>query len=95
MVERAPGTASSGMMSSESSPAEDLPALYRVILDGVAVLERRGARVEADRIRRAAIVAYSTAWDETQLRALEQLAMRCRLLSEALDRSAEGGPGTG
>ncbi len=83
------------MMSSESSPAEDLPALYRVILDGVAVLERRGARVEADRIRRAAIVAYSTAWDETQFRVLEQLAMRCRLLSEALDRSAEGGPGTG
>jgi len=75
-------------MNPESSPAEDLPALYRLILDGVALLERRGARTEADRIRRAAITAYSTAWDETQRRALEQLATRCRLALEALDREA-------
>ncbi|MFZ5853726.1 MAG: hypothetical protein ACOYXS_04360 [Chloroflexota bacterium] len=79
-------------MNPESSPAEELPALYRLILDGVAALERRGARVEADRIRRAAIQAYSTAWDETQLRVLEQLAGRCRLAVDALDEPADGRP---
>lgn len=80
------------MMNPESSPADELPALYRLILDGVAVLERRGARLEADRIRRAAIEAYSTAWDETQLRVLEQLAIRCRLAVDALDGPADGHP---
>lgn len=47
-----------------ASLAEDLPELYRAILDRVAELERLGARREAGRIRADATRAYSTAWDE-------------------------------
>jgi hypothetical protein len=81
------------LMKSHLSPAEDLPALYRVILDGVAVLERRGARAEAARIRAAATRAYSTAWNEEQVRRLAQLAERCRQAVEDIDRPVDGGPG--
>lgn len=66
-------------MKSTFSAAEDLPAVYRVILDGVAVLERSGRRAEAARIRVAATRAYSTAWDRSSLKRLEQLAEHCRL----------------
>jgi hypothetical protein len=48
-----------------STPADDLPGLYRVILDRVAELERIGERSQAGRIRMAAIEAYSEAWNET------------------------------
>ena len=79
-------------MKSQLSPAEDLPALYRAILDGVTVLERRGARTEAGRIRLAATRAYSTAWDAEQLRRLEQLVERCRVAIEQAERTADGQP---
>lgn len=82
--------ASSSAMKSQLSPAEDLPALYRVVLDGVAVLERRGARSEAGRIRQAATLAYSTAWNDEQLHRLEQLVERCRLAIEQTERTADG-----
>ena len=48
-----------------STPADDLPGLYRDILDRVAALEQIGERSEAGRIRMAATRAYSEAWDET------------------------------
>lgn len=79
-------------MKSQLSPAEDLPALYRVVLDGVGVLERRGARSEAQRIRHAATRAYSTAWNDDQLRRLEQLVERCRLAIEHTERTTYGRP---
>ena len=44
-----------------NSPAEDLPALYRAILDRVAVLEGVGERVQAARLRSEATDAYSRA----------------------------------
>jgi hypothetical protein len=44
--------------------AEDLPELYRAILDRVGHLERIGERREAGQIRVAATKAYSVAWDE-------------------------------
>lgn len=47
-----------------NSPAEDLPALYRAILDRVAELEAGGERAAAARVRREATAAYSRAWDE-------------------------------
>ena len=53
--------------------AEDMPVLYRVILDRVAELERSD-RPAAARVRRAAIRAYSTSWDRTQYRELEVIA---------------------
>ncbi|MEO6207646.1 MAG: hypothetical protein ABIP77_06805 [Candidatus Limnocylindrales bacterium] len=52
------------------TPAEELPALYRAILDRVAQLEASGARDEAARVRRHATTAYSRAWDERARREL-------------------------
>jgi hypothetical protein len=47
-----------------STPADDLPGLYRDVLDRVAGLEMIGERVRAGRIRMAATAAYSDAWNE-------------------------------
>jgi hypothetical protein len=44
--------------------AEDLPELYRAILDRVDHLERIGERSHAGQIRIAATGAYSVAWNE-------------------------------
>ena len=56
--------------------AEDLPELYRTILERVAALERLGARAEAGRIRAEATRAYSNAWDESARRVLTALLAR-------------------
>lgn len=63
-------------MESPNSPAEDLPALYRAILDRVAVLESEGERAQAARLRTDATEAYSRAWDERARRRLEALLRR-------------------
>jgi hypothetical protein len=47
-----------------STPAEDLPGLYRTILERIAALEQIGERAEAGRIRASATAAYSGAWNE-------------------------------
>jgi len=59
-----------------NSPAEDLPALYRAILDRVADLEAAGQRTEAAQVRSAATAAYSRAWDAKARRQLEALLRR-------------------
>jgi hypothetical protein len=59
-----------------NSPAEELPALYRAILDRVAVLEAAGERVQAAKLRTDATDAYSRAWDERARRRLEALLRR-------------------
>jgi hypothetical protein len=61
------GSPAHGADSAEpaSTPANDLPGLYRDILDRVAALEQLGERTQAGRIRMAATQAYSAAWDET------------------------------
>jgi hypothetical protein len=59
-----------------NSPAEDLPALYRAILDRVAELERAGERARAASLRSDATAAYSRAWDERARRRLEMLLRR-------------------
>ena len=56
--------------------AEDLPELYRAILDRVAELERIGARRDAGRIRAAATRCYSDAWNESARRELLRLLAR-------------------
>ena len=56
--------------------AEDLPELYRAILDRVAELERVGARALAGRIRADATRAYSNAWDESARKLLAGLLLR-------------------
>ena len=59
-----------------NSPAEELPALYRAILDRVASLEAAGDRAQAARLRTDAREAYSRAWDERARRRLETLLRR-------------------
>ena len=60
----------------QNSPAEELPALYRAILDRVADLESGGDRAEAARVRAAATRIYSRAWDEPARRSLTALLRR-------------------
>jgi hypothetical protein len=62
------------------SLAEDLPELYRTILDRVAELERVGARAEAGRIRASATHTYSNAWDARAQRSLMSLLLRAERL---------------
>lgn len=59
-----------------SSIAHDLPELYRAVLDVIATLEATGHRAEALLVRRAAIAAYSDAWDDTAVQRLERLRIR-------------------
>ena len=62
--------------------AEDLPELYRAILDRIGQLERIGERHEAGSIRLAATEAYSVAWDEgARIRLLSLLARADRVLA--------------
>jgi phage-related minor tail protein len=82
------------------TPAEDLPSLYRAILDRIAALEAAGQRSDAVRIRRDATRAYSRAWDERARRELEALLRRAstptaaeRLLGRG--RRADRRPGRG
>jgi hypothetical protein len=68
--------APSNVVEPSASVAEDLPELYRTILERVADLERLGARAEAGRIRVHATRAYSSAWDEAARRELAGLIVR-------------------
>lgn len=63
------------MMESRISPAEEMPALYRAILEGVSHLERGGQRREAGVIRAAASRAYAV-WDDDGRRRLLGLLRR-------------------
>lgn len=47
------------------TPAEELPGLYRTILERVAELELLGDRSEAARLRMTATETYSGSWDES------------------------------
>ena len=71
--------------TADSAPslAEDLPELYRAILDRVADLERIGERLDAGRIRVAATAAYSNAWDGAARRQLLGLLARADRKLEA------------
>jgi hypothetical protein len=79
-------------MGNQASVADELPVLYRTILDRVALLERAGSRREAGRIRAAATRAYSTAWDERHLHRLEALADRASALLAGSDAAPDASP---
>jgi hypothetical protein len=81
-------------METRASPAEDLPALYRAILDGIAQLERLGARREAGLLRTEATAIYSTAWDEAGLRRLGQIRRRIERVIAGEERPRTAYPGT-
>lgn len=75
------------------SPAEQLPAIYRAVLDSIAELERRGERFEASRLRTEAIRAYSRSWDLRGRRRLESILRRAeRALAEAPESVLEPVP---
>ena len=60
----------------ELSPAEELPGLYRMVLDRVAQLELIGQRHEAGQIRLAATTVYSGAWNDAGRHRLVGLVAR-------------------
>jgi hypothetical protein len=67
------------------SAAEELPELYRALLDRVAQLDAAGHRSVAYRMRARATAIYSRAWDDRARRGLEDL------LREAAERSPARG----
>jgi hypothetical protein len=74
-----------------NSLAEELPSLYRAILDRVAELEAAGRRAEAARIRTSATQTYSRAWDERARRRLtDLLARNAPPVSGAAERRGHG-----
>ena len=71
-----------------NSAAEELPALYRAVLDRVAELAAGGQRDLANRVRADAIRIYSRAWDDRARRQLEALLRRN--VDEVVGRRAIG-----
>jgi hypothetical protein len=76
MESRSPSAPAPDALEPGPSLAEDLPELYRAILERVAELERIGARREGGRVREAATKVYSEAWDEAARRELSQILVR-------------------
>lgn len=62
----------SGLMDQKAA-AEELPALYRAILDRIAQMDAAGHRSLAYRIRSDATRIYSRAWDDRARRDLQAL----------------------
>ena len=60
----------------ESNVAEELPTLYRAVLDRVAELEAAGDRTWARQVRTEAIRIYSRAWNDRAQRRLANLLRR-------------------
>jgi hypothetical protein len=58
------------------SAAEELPALYRALLDRVAQIEAEGHRETAYRLRSDATRIYSRSWDDRGRRMLQDLLNR-------------------
>jgi len=56
-----------------NSAAEELPALYRAVLDRVAEFEAGGRRDLANLVRARATRIYSRAWDDRARRELQAL----------------------
>jgi hypothetical protein len=57
----------------QKSVAEELPALYRALLDRIAQIDAAGHRAVGYRIRVQATQIYSRAWDDRARRGLEGL----------------------
>ncbi len=55
------------------SASEELPALYRAVLDRIAQIDAAGHRALGYRIRVEATRIYSRAWDDRARRGLEDL----------------------
>ncbi len=55
------------------TPAEEMPSLYRAVLDTVWRLERIGEREVALAYRRRAVHVYATRWDDGGRRELAKI----------------------
>jgi hypothetical protein len=86
METRPPLTSSAAIADGGTSPAEELPGLYRTILDRIAELEQMDERMEAGRIRVSATEIYSSAWDEGGRNRLTSLLARADRLVTGPDR---------
>ena len=71
-------------MMDPKSASEELPALYRAVLNRVAQLEASRERALANRIRAEATHIYSRAWDERARRELEGLLRRNAVADDGL-----------
>ncbi len=69
-----------------TSIAQSLPELYRAVLERVVSLEHTGRRDEALIIRRAAVAAYSRAWDDRAHKRLASLRDRAERVLDGIDR---------
>ena len=68
-------------------PAEELPTLYRAVLETVARLERAGERSFAWEIRQKAVRTYSTQWNESGRRTLLRLERDAQARLETTGRA--------
>lgn len=75
----------------QKSAAEELPALYRMLLDRIAQIDAAGHRAAGFRIRREATRIYSRAWDDRARRGLEEL-LRQTADKESVRGAAVAGP---
>jgi hypothetical protein len=75
-------------MESPASPADELPALYRAILDGLAPLEQSALRREALLIRTRASKIYAQSWSGDGRKRLQSLLRRIERLSARNERAA-------
>ena len=75
-----------------TSPAEELPALYRALLDRVAQIEAEGRRGAAYRLRSEATRIYSRSWDDRARRALQELLKRTAGVRADEPERAHGSP---
>lgn len=66
-------------MGTDPVLAEHLPVLYRIALDAIDELARRGERSDAARLRVMAGRAYSRAWDDRCRRTLEDVVRRAHI----------------
>jgi hypothetical protein len=73
-------------MDGPQSPADELPSLYRAVLDRIADLERLGQRAEALHVRREATKVYSRSWDDHARRRLMGLYRRADRVVAGHDR---------
>jgi hypothetical protein len=81
-------TRKAGAMDPQS-PSEEMPSLYRAVLDTVWRLERLGERDFALLVRQRAVRTYATRWDDGGRKEL------VRINAEALRRLAVTIPAAG
>lgn len=80
-------------MENPSPPAEEFPALYRSILDGVQELERAALRREAALVRAEATAVYSGSWDDRGRNRLLALRRRIDRVIDGRDRPRQARTG--